>query len=132
MADFVDERSYLESFIDLLSGSSASKYQGAHETIDKLIANADADTELAKLFGGAVDATVSMKSPDSMHIKTLVAETLIANAIERNAAGRVGIEGGGSMQVQNIDASRSDQSISVATTPLHLRDRVAAQAAAAD
>ena len=88
--------------------------------------------ELAKLFGGAVDATVSMKSPDSMHIKTLVAETLIANAIERNAAGRVGVEGGGSMQVQNIDASRSDQSISVATTPLHLRDRVAAQAAAAD
>ena len=50
MTDFVDKRSYLESFIDLLSGSSASKYQGAHETIDKIIANADAKTELAKMF----------------------------------------------------------------------------------
>ena len=50
MADFVDERSYLESFIDLLSGSSASKYQGAHETINKIMANADAKTELAKMF----------------------------------------------------------------------------------
>jgi hypothetical protein len=50
MTDFVDERSYLESFIDLLSGSSASKYQGAHETINKIMANADAKTELAKMF----------------------------------------------------------------------------------
>lgn len=50
MADFVDERSMLESMIDYMSGISASKYQGAHESIDKIIANADANTELAKMF----------------------------------------------------------------------------------
>ena len=50
MKEFVDERNMLESFIDMISGGSASKYQGAHQTIDKLIANAPAEAELAKLF----------------------------------------------------------------------------------
>ena len=48
---FVDERGYLTQIYDYMtSGVSPSEFQGAHQDIDKLIANADAETELASLF----------------------------------------------------------------------------------
>ena len=48
---FVDERGYVKQLLDyLISGSSPSEYQGAHTEINKMIANADAESELAKLY----------------------------------------------------------------------------------
>ena len=48
---FVDERGYLAQIYDYLaSGTSPSEFQGAHQDIDKLIASADAESELASLF----------------------------------------------------------------------------------
>ena len=49
--EFVDDRGYLTQILDYLTaGTSPSEFRGAYETIDKLIANADAKTEYAKLF----------------------------------------------------------------------------------
>ena len=45
-----DDRSMITRLVDMFSGISSSEYQGAHNDIDKLIANADADAELAELF----------------------------------------------------------------------------------
>jgi len=52
MADeYVDPRPYGIQILDYLKdGSSPSEFRGAHEDIDKIIANADAKTEYAKLF----------------------------------------------------------------------------------
>tara|TARA_R100000808_G_scaffold284_2_gene1696 strand:+ start:1698 stop:2066 length:369 start_codon:yes stop_codon:yes gene_type:complete len=55
MANFVDERGYLTQVLDYLSsGVSPSEYQGAHQDIDKLIANADKESVLSKLFDMSV------------------------------------------------------------------------------
>jgi len=43
-------RGWFQIITDLLSGVSSSEYEGAHSDIDKLIANADKDALLAKLF----------------------------------------------------------------------------------
>ena len=49
--NFKDERGYPTQILDyLISGTSPSEYQGAHTTINKLIANADEKSELAKLY----------------------------------------------------------------------------------
>ena len=49
--DFVDERGYATQIFDYLtSGSSPSEFRGAYENIDKMISEADAKAELAKLF----------------------------------------------------------------------------------
>ena len=45
-----DDRNMITRLVDMFSGISSSEYQGAHNDIDKLIANADADAELAELF----------------------------------------------------------------------------------
>ena len=52
MADeYIDPRGYGTQILDYLTaGTSPSEFKGAYETIDKLIANADAKTEYAKLF----------------------------------------------------------------------------------
>ena len=52
MADeYIDPRGYGTQILDYLTaGTSPSEFRGAYETIDKLIANADAKTEYAKLF----------------------------------------------------------------------------------
>ena len=51
MAEFKDERGRLVKFIDyLLDNISSSEFEGAHNDIDKLIANADKEHELAQLF----------------------------------------------------------------------------------
>jgi len=52
MADeYIDPRAFGTQILDyLVDGTSPSEFRGAHETINKLIANADANTEYAKLF----------------------------------------------------------------------------------
>jgi len=51
MGEYADERGWGEKLIDyLLRDISPSKYESAHNDIDKLIANADEKAELAKLF----------------------------------------------------------------------------------
>ena len=49
--EYIDPRGYGTQILDYLTaGTSPSEFRGAYETIDKLIANADAKTEYAKLF----------------------------------------------------------------------------------
>tara|TARA_R100000231_G_C5318531_1_gene162674 strand:+ start:352 stop:720 length:369 start_codon:yes stop_codon:yes gene_type:complete len=49
--EYVDPRAFGTQILDYLTaGTSPSEFRGAYETIDKLIANADAKTEYAKLF----------------------------------------------------------------------------------
>ena len=49
--NFVDERDYGTQIFDyLFHGTSPSEYRGAHQDIDKLIANADANSILSQLF----------------------------------------------------------------------------------
>ena len=51
MAEFKDERGKFVQLIDyLFSSISPSEFEGAHNDIDKLIANADKEHELAQLF----------------------------------------------------------------------------------
>ena len=42
----VDNRNFLEKIVDMFSGISSSEYEGAHNDIDKLIANEDKDAVL--------------------------------------------------------------------------------------
>tara|TARA_X000001388_G_scaffold68782_1_gene56806 strand:- start:2920 stop:3288 length:369 start_codon:yes stop_codon:yes gene_type:complete len=49
--EYIDPRGYGTQILDYLTaGTSPSEFRGAHETIDRLISNADANTEYAKLF----------------------------------------------------------------------------------
>ena len=49
--EYVDPRAFGTQILDYLTaGTSPSEFRGAHEDIDKIIANADAKTEYAKLF----------------------------------------------------------------------------------
>ena len=45
-----DNRGWVQWIGDLMSGVSSSEYKGAHQDIDKLIARADEDALLSKLF----------------------------------------------------------------------------------
>tara|TARA_R100000781_G_C3978299_1_gene92626 strand:+ start:108 stop:458 length:351 start_codon:yes stop_codon:yes gene_type:complete len=46
----VGNRGWGQTIMDMLAGVSESEYEGAHSDIDKIIARADKDAELAKLF----------------------------------------------------------------------------------
>ena len=49
--EYIDPRAYGAQLVDYLArGISRSEFKDAHNTINKLIANADANTEYAKLF----------------------------------------------------------------------------------
>ena len=49
--EYVDPRAFGTQILDYLTaGTSPSEFRGAHEDIDKIISNADANTEYAKLF----------------------------------------------------------------------------------
>ena len=49
--EYVDPRAFGTQILDYLtSGTSPSEYKGAHDDINKLIANADAESTLAKLY----------------------------------------------------------------------------------
>ena len=84
--------------------------------------------KLAALFGATASAEVSLKSPESMQVNELVANTLIIKAIERNAEGRVAAEGGGNVVSTNINAPSN--SSSVVNTGTALRNTEAAAALA--
>lgn len=49
--EYVDPRAYGTQLVDYLArGISRSEFKGAHDSINKIIANADAESEYAKLF----------------------------------------------------------------------------------
>ena len=49
--EYVDPRAFGTQILDYLTaGTSPSEFRGAHEDIDKIIANADPKSEYAKLF----------------------------------------------------------------------------------
>ena len=49
--EYIDPRADGTQLLDyIMSGVSPSEFRGAHDTINKLIANADAEAEYAKLF----------------------------------------------------------------------------------
>lgn len=53
ISEFTDERGKIVQILDyIMKNVSPSEYEGAYKDLDKLIENADAEAEYAKLFGG--------------------------------------------------------------------------------
>ena len=78
--------------------------------------------KLAALFGQGVATEATLNSPTTMNVNTLIAEQLVARAIDKSAEGVAGV-GGGNVSVNNIDGRSNNSSVavqnkSIATDPV--------------